>query len=84
MNNLELLFYLLKSANLKSFDNQSAVPGINRNNIYKLKINLPPINSQEKILKKIRGEIGIINNNENLIEIFSEKINNKINKIWSN
>ena len=82
--NLELLFYLLKSANLKSFDNQSAVPGINRNNIYKLKINLPPINSQEKILKKIRGEIGIINNNENLIEIFSEKINNKINKIWSN
>ena len=82
--NLELLFYLLKSANLKSFDNQSAVPGINRNNIYKLKINLPPINSQEKILKKIRGEIEIINNNENLIEIFSEKINNKINKIWSN
>jgi type I restriction enzyme S subunit len=82
--NLELLFYLLKSVNLKSFDNQSAVPGINRNNVYKLKINLPPINSQQEILKKIRSEIEIINNNENLIEIFSEKTNNRINKIWSN
>ena len=81
--NLELLFYLLKSVNLKSFDNQSAVPGINRNNVYKLKINIPHINSQEEILKKIRSEIEIINNNENLMNIFSEKINNKINKIWS-
>ena len=82
--NLELLFYLLKSVNLKSFDNQSAVPGINRNNVYKIKIYLPPIDNQEEILKKIRSEIEIINNNENLMKIFSEKINNKINKIWSN
>ena len=57
---------------------------LNRNNVYKLKINIPPINNQEEILKKIRSEIEIINNNENLMKIFSEKINNKINKIWSN
>ena len=82
--NLELLFYLLKSVNLKSFDNQSAVPGINRNNVYKLKISIPPFNNQEEILKNIRSEIEIINKNENLMKIFSEKINNKINKIWSN
>ena len=81
---LELLFYLLKQINLKSFDNQSAVPGINRNNVYKMKISIPPISKQQEILKVIKEEVEIIQNNKNLINIFDMKINNKINKIWSN
>lgn len=81
---LELLFYLLKLIDLRSFDSQSAIPGINRNNIYKLKISLPPKNNQNQILKTIQDEIEIINNNKDFISIFQEKIKNKINKIWSN
>jgi len=80
---LELLFYLLKSIDLTSFDDQSAVPGINRNNVYKLKISLPPKDSQHKILKIIKDEIEIIDKNKYLIKIFKKKLNEKINKIWT-
>jgi type I restriction enzyme M protein len=81
---LELLFYILKNTNLKSYDNQSAVPGINRNNVYKIKINIPPLNKQKEILKIIKDEVEIIGNNKNLVKLFNTKINTKINKIWSN
>ena len=54
------------------------------NNVYKLKISLPPKNNQNQILKTIQDEIEIINNNKDFISIFQEKIKNKINKIWSN
>jgi restriction endonuclease S subunit len=80
---LELLFYLLKNIDLTSFDDQSAVPGINRNNVYKLKISLPPKDSQHKILKIIKDEIEIIDKNKYLIKIFKKKLNEKIDKIWS-
>jgi type I restriction enzyme M protein len=80
---LELLFYLLKLIDLKSLDNQSAIPGINRNDVYKLKINLPPKESQNKILKIIKDEVEIIDKNKNLILNFQGKIKNKINNIWS-
>jgi len=80
---LELLFYLLKSIDLTSFDDQSAVPGINRNNVYKLKISLPPKDGQDKILKIVKDEIEIIDKNKYLIKIFKKKLNEKINKIWS-
>jgi len=74
---------LLKLIDLKSLDNQSAIPGINRNDVYKLKINLPPKESQNKILKIIKDEVEIIDKNKNLILNFQGKIKNKINNIWS-
>ena len=81
--NINLLFYLLKNIELKNLDDQSAVPGINRNNVYKMKINYPPENLHNEILQKVKNEEDILNKNEELIKIFQEKINRTVNRIWS-
>ena len=81
--NINLLFYLLKNIELKNLDDQSAVPGINRNNVYKMKINYPPENLHNEILQKVKNEEDILNKNKELIKIFQEKINRTVNRIWS-
>ena len=81
--NLEFVYYLLRNINLTSFDDQSAVPGINRNNVYKIKTNIPPIKIQEEIVTGIKKEVNYLKINEEMIKVFNNKINKKINTMWS-
>ena len=41
--------YLLKLLNLKKLDQSAAIPGLNRNDVYKIKIKLPPLPDQIRI-----------------------------------
>lgn len=52
-DNLKFIYYLLKTLNLEFLAQGVGVPGINRNVIYKLITNIPPIEEQEKIVKEI-------------------------------
>jgi len=46
------------------------------------RIPLPPLSVQQEIVVKIEEEQGIINANKKLIEIFENKIKEKISEIW--
>jgi type I restriction enzyme M protein len=45
-------------------------------------IQLPPIEIQQSIVERIEGERKIIEGNKKLIEIYTQKIQDRINKIW--
>jgi len=47
--------YLLKSLRLAKLDTSTAIPGINRNDIYSQKISLPPLPEQHRIVAAIEA-----------------------------
>ena len=49
----KFVYYLLKSLNLENLGGGVGVPGLNRNHAYSVKIPLPPLSEQEKIVKQI-------------------------------
>lgn len=50
---LKYLFHILKSLNLRSVNVQSGVPGLNRNDAYKVRIPLPPLAEQEALVAEL-------------------------------
>lgn len=57
---LEWLYRLLKTLRLQDFNRAAAVPGLNRDDVYRIKISLPPIDDQKRIahlLGKVEGLI---------------------------
>ncbi len=45
-------------------------------------IPIPPIEIQQSIVERIESETQIIEGNKKLIEIYTQKIQDRINKIW--
>ena len=54
----------------------------NRDELREVDIPLPPLDVQRDICEKIEEEIAIINQNKRLIEIFQQKIKDRIAEIW--
>ena len=48
------LFFLLRHEQLATLDKSTAVPGINRDDIYRLSVPIPPLKTQERIVSKVR------------------------------
>lgn len=61
---------------------KGAYPSINQTDFNKLEIPVPPIEIQQSIVKRIESERQIIEGNKKLIEIYTQKIEDRINKIW--
>jgi type I restriction enzyme M protein len=55
---------------------------VSKSSIERLEILLPPIEEQNFIVEKIKAEESIIESNKNLINIYQEKIKEKINSVW--
>lgn len=49
------IYHLLSSLNLGSLDSSTAIPGINRNQVYDVKVSLPPLKEQRRIVSKIES-----------------------------
>ena len=67
---LKYLFYKLVSMNLKNHKTGTTIPGLIRNDIYKLSISIPPLDEQKRIasaLSKIDAYL------ENTIKLIEEK-----------
>lgn len=68
--NFKYLYYRLKSLGLNKLNEDSAVPGLNRDNAYSQEFNLPPLDEQKRIadvLSALDDKIEINNKiNENL------------------
>lgn len=60
----------------------SAQPKLNQQNLNTIQIALPNIEEQTFIVNQIQEERKIVEGNKQLIEIYSKKIEDRINKIW--
>ena len=72
--NLNFLYFLLQTMNLRNLAIITAVPGINRDSLYNLKIPLPPIETQRKIVEKLSAvqeyKKKLVEQREKLKELF--------------
>lgn len=66
----------------KSLVSGGGQPQFNANAIKKIKVPIPPIKEQNKIIASIKIEKKLINANKELISIFEKKIKNKIATVW--
>ena len=57
-------------------------PQFNGNSIIKIKVPLPTIDEQKEIVKSIEEEMIIVSSNNQLIELFEQKIKDKIGEVW--
>jgi len=74
---LEMLYYLLKGVDLKSLDKSTAIPGINRNDIYATRIRFPQgMVTQRKLLTEIRAILDFKQNIYAQQEIVERNISN--------
>jgi type I restriction enzyme M protein len=76
---IKFFYYLLKEMNLENLAKGKGVgvPGLNRNNVHNLKIPLPPLSEQKKIvskIEKIEKEIKILENEIKAIPAEKERI----------
>ena len=79
--NLRWIYYKLQTLGLDEMNSASGVPGLNRNEVYSLKITIPPLSEQNKIttiLSKVDEEIEkveqIINQTEKLKKGLMQKL----------
>lgn len=66
------------------FQNASGVRqgNISKNDLEGFSIPLPPLKIQQQVVAQINEEIAIVEQNKRLIEIFEQKIKDKINEVW--
>jgi type I restriction enzyme M protein len=55
---------------------------ISKTNFSNLQIPLPPLSIQQKIVALIEAEQGMVAGNKKLIEIFEQKVKDKIGEVW--
>ena len=58
------------------------VKGVTREFIKEQKISIPSIDIQKEIVQKIEAERKVIEGNKKLIETYTQKIQDRINKVW--
>jgi type I restriction enzyme S subunit len=58
--NIEYLFHFLASSHLSEMNKATGVPGLNRNDVYKLLIPIPPLDEQKRIVDRIRTQIATL------------------------
>jgi specificity determinant hsdS-like len=69
---LDFLYYFLKKSNLQQFA-RGVKPGLNRNEVYNLKIPLPPLETQKNIVSYLDN---IFAENQKLKNLYQAQIKN--------
>jgi type I restriction enzyme M protein len=74
--NLDLRYIhrILLSVGLDKINTQAGVPGLNRNDAYKIKIPLPPMEDQERIVAELDGYQQIIDAAKKIVSTWKPKI----------
>lgn len=70
----KFLYYTLRNLGLDQINTQAGVPGLNRNDAYKCKIPLPPLEVQEQIVAELDGYQSIISGARQIVENWKPKI----------
>jgi type I restriction enzyme M protein len=83
LDNRYLYYFLMsKYQQIRNITGDKDRRGLNMTLIRNINILLPEINIQKQIIQKIEEEIEIVDGNKKLIEIYTKKIEDRINKIW--
>ena len=80
---LEYLAIMLKDLNLHQYAKIGGQPSISQSVVYDKQIPLPDINIQKEIVSQLNQEQKYIDNAKELINVFMEKMNKRIAKIWN-
>ncbi len=84
----EFLCSLLRTSRFRNItikkSNRGTITNISQNNLMSIKVPLPNLEIQKKIVKDIFNEYEIIRKNDHLIDIFEDKIENTIKSLWIN
>jgi len=80
--------YLLVIATSLKYELEALASGgtfkeISKTNFERIDIPLPEINQQKQIIRQIESALEILNLNKQLVEIYREKINKKLDEIWN-
>ena len=76
-------YYLLSIADKIAVDGHGAtVKGVTRDYVKAIQMPLPSIDEQKEIVKRIDEEQALVNDNKKLLQIFEQKIKDKINAVW--
>lgn len=78
----EYLLCILNQINLNQYAKVGGQPSISQSTVYNISIPLPALPVQQQIANKINEEIAIVEQNKRLIEIFQQKIKDKISEVW--
>ena len=76
------IIYLLRTINIKNYVTGAAQPKLNQKNMNRIQIPLPPLSIQQEIVAQIEAEQEMVNANKKLIEIYEQKIKDKIGEVW--
>jgi len=80
----KFLFYVIKQ-NAKHIEKNAqglGVRGVTRDFLKKMQIPLPPLSTQKEIVAQIEAEQKMVNVNKKLIEIYEQKVKDKIGEVW--
>ncbi len=72
--NQKYIYYLLKSLRLEKLDSSTAIPGINRNHVYDIKIPLPPLEEQQRIVARIEELFSELDHAEEVLKKAQKQI----------
>jgi len=71
-----------RSQGIENFTGTSGLRRVPKSFVESYRIPVPDIDTQSEMIKKITGEIAIIDGNKRLIEIYTQKIQDRISKVW--
>ena len=77
-----LLFQDIVLSQMINLSGKGAYPSINQKDVNGLKIPMPDLETQERIVNHIEIEKEAVNSSKQLIEIFEQKIKDRIGKVW--
>jgi type I restriction enzyme S subunit len=80
-NNPKFVYYLLKIYDFERLNSGSAQPSLNRNYLYPIKLNIPPLPIQQKIASILSSYDELIENNKQRIKLL-EEMAEEIYKEW--
>ena len=71
-----------RSQGIENFTGTSGLRRVPKSFVESYRIPVPDIDTQSEMIKKITDEIAIIDGNKRLIEIYTQKIQDRISKVW--
>lgn len=80
--NMDYLMIMLNQLDLHQYAKVGGQPSISQGTVYERFIPLPKLEIQNTMVNEIKEEISIIEQNKRLIEIFQQKIKDKIAEAW--
>ena len=78
----EYLFNFMTGFDLNNISKSAGIDLINNPDIQSVIIPLPSTKTQKEIVQKIEEERKVIEGNKKLVEIYTQKIQDRINKVW--